>query len=37
MPHSVDVQEDTVEVPIRAEGLVSLATAIRQTDPRKAA
>ncbi len=33
----VDVHEDALEVRIRAEDLVSLATAIRQTDPRKAA
>jgi hypothetical protein len=33
----VDVHEDALEVRIRAEGLVSLVTEFRQTDPRKAA
>jgi hypothetical protein len=33
----VDVQEDALEVRIRAEGLASLVTAFRQHDERKAA
>ena len=33
----VEVREDALEVRVRAEGLVSFVTEIRQTDPRKAA
>ena len=33
----VDVQEDTIEVRIRAEGLMSLVAELRQCDERRAA